>query len=429
MSQKKIFIVSLSEITHVVGGAITITINMCNFLVKAGYEVYCICSDNIDGRPQQIDEKVNFINLAYRYNGQPFSKAINQLAEEVKPDLFIFFFSFLYENAQLSAGYINTPKVIMFHSRPDFYFQNNCDKLKKLYSCDKNIISQILFDSYKSLLPDFIRNRNVITIPNGVKTIDKTINTDIEHKKIIYLSRINCWKGLEFLINSFKLIAQKYPDWSIDIYGQSQPEEYVNELKCLVKKLKLEKQINFQGITRNPIETMMNYDFCVFPSYFEGFPMGLIESLSVGLPCIGLEECSGVNEIISDGENGFLAQEDYADFSQKIEALIKDKELREKMSQKAKQTADKYDKKQIDEKWLSVIKNLLNNEAISIEQTPDVKGKKLFPLAKIQQMYKQQHKKYIKPWDYIFSIKNSQNKKRKIITVLGLQIKFKRKRK
>ena len=78
---------------------------------------------------------------------------------------------------------------------------------------------------------------------------------------------------------------------------------YEFELKKMIKDLKLNKQINLKGTTQTPLETLSKYDFCVFPSYFEGFPIGLLESQSVGLPTIGLQECSGVNQLVVNKDN------------------------------------------------------------------------------------------------------------------------------
>ena len=41
-------------------------------------------------------------------------------------------------------------------------------------------------------------------------------------------------------------------------------------------------------------------------SYSDGFPNALIESCVVGTPIIGFNAPGGINEIIEDGENGFI---------------------------------------------------------------------------------------------------------------------------
>ena len=426
-ANKTIFVVTQSVDANVVGGAVTVAVNLCNRLQREGYDVYCVFHSKIGGYPRNLSENVKFVNWTRRYGNKTFSEAINILAAEAKPDLFVFFYTSIYAKANLSPEFDNVPRILMFHSRPDFYFSNKqeVDFLQKIYT--KTSVAQILFDSYKNLLPDFVKNGYVITIPNGVSVENTFTVSPKEHKKIVYLSRVDCWKGLEFLINSFNKTAKKYPDWTLDIYGQSEPAKYVNKLIALTKELGVEKQICFKGVTKEVQKTLSEYDFCVFPSYFEGFPLGLLEAMQVGLPAIGLKECSGVNELIVDGKNGFLTEENYDDFAAKTEKLIVDAQLRKQFGENAKKTAAEYDIKVVEQKWLNVIKLLVENQYEKLAQTPDATPKKIFPLEKIYAMVtekKQSHKFY----QNIFSLKNAPNKKHKILTIFGIKIKFKRKK-
>ena len=426
--RKKIIVVGQAEVTSTVGGAITVFINFCNMLTKNDYDVYGVCYNSILGQPKNLFENVKFSNLYEEYNKIDYSKAMNRKMEEVQPDLIVFFFDFLCRDAKLSDKFNDIPRILMFHSRPDFYFSNNPSRENKLKKYYINTTSQILFDSYQQLLPDFIKKNNVITIPNGIELQNEIIDTSIEHKKIIYLSRIDCWKGLELLINSFNLIANKYKDWSVDIYGQFQPPEYKDNLVKLVETKGLSNQIYFKGITSNPVQTMLNYDFCIFPSYFEGFPMGLIESQSVGLPCVGLKGCSGVNELIIDEKNGFLADETYEDIASKIEKLILDKNLRTEFSKNTIIEVQKYDKEKINKKWLDVINLILNGKNICSDYTKVAQNKyTLFSIEKILKMSSNEKPK-MKWYHYIFSVKNSMQSgvKRKTIYILGIKITLKR---
>ena len=290
-----------------------------------------------------------------------------------------------------------------------------------------NTVSQILFPSYYNLLPDFIKSSPVVCIPNPTKTEREFVNIKLEQKKIIYLSRIDCWKGHEFLINSFSRISKKYPNWSIDIYGQSQPPQLELKLKKLVCSLKLENQIHFCGITKTPYKTYLKYDFCVFPSYFEGFPNGLSEALSVGLPAIGLKCASGVNELIIDNVNGFLTDESYDDFAKKIEKLILDRKLRQEFSKNAISLMSKYDLKTIKETWINLISNILCNKEIKNKIEPDASNciYKIFSIEKLLSMQNEHNKLVYKNFsERIFSLKKYYlgTKKKKIMTLFGIKI-------
>ena len=425
IQKQKIFIITHQAVIDVVGGAITVFVNFCNMLDNNGYEVYGICYSKKCGYPIGLNDNVNFINLDKYYTGKKnFSEAINCFLGQKKPNLIFFFFSFLYIESKLLPKYNNIPRILMFHSRPDYYIlpEQDLDALKFVYI---NTTSQILFDSFYTLLPDFIREGNVVTIPNAVPDVTQRIDTNIEKKKIIYLSRIDTCKGLEFLIHSFKLIAREYPDWSIDIYGESQPKDYIKELVKLTKKLHIENQIHFMGITHTPIETFLNYDFCVFPSFYEGFGMGLAEAMSVGLPSIGLKGCTGVNELIINNYNGFLCDESYKDFSEKIEQLIINPNLRKTFSQNALINIKQYNNEIINQKWLEVVQKILSKELLAKEISTNNYKPKIFPINKIIKMEK--NKSFYKWYQFIFSMKNNYKNgvKKKVIYLFGIKITLK----
>ena len=128
---------------------------------------------------------------------------------------------------------------------------------------------------------------------------------------------------------------------------------------------------------------MLKYDFCVFPSYFEGQSIGLIEALSVGLPAVGLKGCTGVNEQIIDKVNGFLTDFNEKKYAEKIELLIKDKELRRQMSTNAIDSCRKYDKSRIWQMWRELIENIFSGNW-PYPQLGAIKAKyKIFSLKKI----------------------------------------------
>ena len=64
MSDKnKIFLVIQPQVTNVIGGAITVFINLSNMLVKNGYDVYGICYNEILGKPSSLNEEVKLVDL------------------------------------------------------------------------------------------------------------------------------------------------------------------------------------------------------------------------------------------------------------------------------------------------------------------------------------------------------------------------------
>lgn len=77
-------------------------------------------------------------------------------------------------------------------------------------------------------------------------------------------------------------------------------------------------------------------DCFVFPSYREGFPNTVLEAGAMGLPSI-VTDINGSREIIETGKNGLIIQSKNTDeLTNAMTQMIKDSEMREKMSKEAR---------------------------------------------------------------------------------------------
>ena len=81
----------------------------------------------------------------------------------------------------------------------------------------------------------------------------------------------------------------------------------------------------------------------VLSSVFEGFPLVLIEAMSVGLPVVSYSCPTGPKDIVEDGKNGFLVPvNDEMKMAEKICTLIEDENLRKMMGKEAFLSSKKY---------------------------------------------------------------------------------------
>lgn len=95
-------------------------------------------------------------------------------------------------------------------------------------------------------------------------------------------------KGIDQVIQ----VLLRMPDYSFVIVGDG-PE--MGRLKELSQKLKLEDRISFLGSQARGSRFIPFFDFAILPSYSEGFPLFLIEAVSVGLPVV----CSRIPSLSS----------------------------------------------------------------------------------------------------------------------------------
>ena len=117
--------------------------------------------------------------------------------------------------------------------------------------------------------------------------------------RIIFVGRLQPQK------NPFNLIkAVSDNNLTLDIYGNG---ELYDELLAQAKKLNA--KVNFMGVIGNDqLPGVLNrYRYYILPSFYEGMPKTLLEAMACGLVCIGTD-VDGINEIIEDGVNGYLAK-------------------------------------------------------------------------------------------------------------------------
>ena len=114
----------------------------------------------------------------------------------------------------------------------------------------------------------------------------------------------------------------------------------------------------FQRATDNVLDVYNKAAIFAFPSAYEGFGLALTEAMSAGLPAVGCKSCPAVNELIKDGENGFLCENGVDAFAQALEKLMSDEELREKMGQAAKEDMKQYAPDKIWDMWEKLIEQV-----------------------------------------------------------------------
>lgn len=171
---------------------------------------------------------------------------------------------------------------------------------------------------------------------------------------VISVGRLEQQKDYVTLIRAFKVIADKYPNWKLKIYGQGNRRW---ELEALIGELDLGRNVLLCGVTHAPFLEMKRAKIFVLSSFFEGFPNVLCEAMHAGLPCISTRCECGPSELIDNGVNGYLISiGDVDQLTAKIEVLILDEKKRKVIGDAAKQSTERLELNKICGRWLDMVK-------------------------------------------------------------------------
>lgn len=155
----------------------------------------------------------------------------------------------------------------------------------------------------KELITRGIPENKIYLIYNPMPEPSNLIPKNKSNKYIdlIYIGRLmlDGQKNLRELINALVLVNV---EWRLTIYGDGDLEE----CRELARQSGIENKITWKGFVSNPWDCIDNADALILTSKFEGLPMVIGEALSHGIFCISSNCSTGPDDLISDGENGFL---------------------------------------------------------------------------------------------------------------------------
>ncbi len=282
-------------------------------------------------------------------------KKVKKIIQDEKIDVIIACGALFYPLAILAAKGTKAKCICWEHTNPaivrDYKFQGLARKLAVRFA-DKLVV---LTKSAKKYYIDKlgVKEEKIHQIYNPISpNAIKSSQYDVSSKKIISVGRLSYPKNFSLLIEIAAKILPDYPQWSWDIYGSGEEYELLLEK---IRKHGLEGRVNLKGQVDDIYQRYGEYAFQVMTSRYEGFPMSLIEGAANRLPIISFDIETGPNEIIIQGENGFLIQkENQDDMIEKICVLIENQSLREKMSQKSVEAVRMFGLEEIIDRWCEI---------------------------------------------------------------------------
>ena len=247
-----------------------------------------------------------------------------------------------------------TPKVGCFHTLVAEYVSDWTQKgLEKLPFKLKKTLPELSQSMIWGLLKWFYSRTDLVLAPSKttakklkilqkpIKIFPRGVDTKIfnpTHKNpklksslpiALYVGRLSLEKNLDLLVKVFK----NRTNCQLWLAGDG---PYKKGLKAQLPKAKFFGYLTGQKLS----EVYAGADFFVFPSTTDTFGNVVLEAQASGLPCI-VTNIGGPQELIKNKINGLICKPTAKDFNNAIDYLIKNKNQRKKMGQKARNEAVK----------------------------------------------------------------------------------------
>ncbi len=279
----------------------------------------------------------------------------------VVPDVEIAFTSTEY-NDLIHSPFKNSKKIGWFHADirdATASDKENLELISMMKQMDKIIfVSQQTRNIIKDEYGIEFENGEVIYNPFEIERIKKLseefVVPNIEIPLLVSMGRLIPRKGNLLLLEAHKILIDKGMNHQIWVFGEGSEEEILREK---IDNYGLQDSFIIKRPVKNPYPYIKQSTFYVLPSKSEAYPLVIGEALILGKAIVSTD-AGGVMEMLEDGVNGFVVDYDAQELADKIELLLTDKNLLEKIETQNRVAYKKFDKNKV----IQQIENIIDKE-------------------------------------------------------------------
>ena len=216
-------------------------------------------------------------------------------------------------------------------------------------------------------------SNDIRLIPNGIHAnacVDSVNSSDflamhpsLQGKPVLlFLGRIHPIKGLDLLVDAFKLVLNRYPETHLVIAG---PDEngYKQHIEDQLKGNETYANCIFTGLLseRDKLKALKLANILVLPSYSEVMGIATLEGMDAGLPVVITEGCQ-FPEVAENGA-GLVVQHTSTSLSDAILYLLDNPQIRKKMGQIGQQLISQtYNWSTISDSYIDLYADILRSK-------------------------------------------------------------------
>ncbi|HKK40733.1 MAG TPA: glycosyltransferase [Cryomorphaceae bacterium] len=356
-------------------------------LIKRNHEVHLATSRKhiarIDAYRRGIECEVHHIDFPRALAPLKHISAgrqVNELVQEIKPDLInIHFSAALFttmlgkkDNWPASTGTIHglgSPLIKGWRkyaiSQAERWSSERADEVFVLTQDDKEYLEEKAPKATVSVLNSFgmgcdlerfdpknisEEKKQALREENGVRKTDFVF---------IFIGRQTHFKGFDKVVLSFLKLKENHENIKLLLIGEKDRIHPTSKQQRFEKALKEDSDIVRVGWKENVQDYLAIADLNVFPSEREGLPVNLMESLSMGVPVITINS-RGCKEVVRNKIDGLvLSDYDVDHLSAAMERLLVNREELKSLATNAFEGRDRFSRRHFIADQLSTYDRLL----------------------------------------------------------------------
>lgn len=332
-----------------------------------GHEVFIVTASMKGRKPAfPLSPKVNLVDVGVSDRPGPgllfYGCALDKVLRRISPDITVSLCgNDVYFVPSCEDGSV---KLAEFHFSHDKFLLKYGDtpyarlRTRMLEKALKKFSALVVLTEadakvWMGILPSVKLIHNPLTFPIGERS-------PLTAKRFIAAGRLERQKDYPSMIQAWRKVSDRHPDWTLDIFGEGHQKD---DIQRLIKSYGLEGKVRLMGRSTDVRSEMMNSSGLVLSSRFEGFPMVLLEAAATGLPLVSFDCHHGPSEIVQTGESGILVPLGDTDaLADAITRIIEDEDLRRHCGAGAHERAKDFLPERVMERWDTLLESYYSSK-------------------------------------------------------------------
>ena len=260
---------------------------------------------------------------------------------------------------------LGVPVVATIDKYPKAYYYKNAAMIIPCSSAVKDHMSRLGFkDDMMLVIHNPVDNARYLRDARVRAAKREELGVRAVELMILAAGRFVDWKGFEYAIEAYSLFLKQHQEYCgstrLCVVGDG-PEK--QKYAALISSLGMQESVKLYPFAQDIRPWLWAADLFIQPSQEpEGFSLMLLEAMAAGVPAIATD-IGGTTDIIKDGENGWLTGiKDYKVLSEKIFTIVSCRDLLERTSAAACDSAALFNVTDIAARTISCYAKILQQK-------------------------------------------------------------------